>query len=732
MSAEVISLLSSSPVRPSPATSFDRAGGRDTHKYHEQPPRVAETRESPAVPSSSSHTPVDPLVGTKRPSCHQPRPRSRDGDAFLFLSDDFDTTGDLDSSFCSKKPRTSRDLSHIGKRDARPARPQGTNSAAVRSPRRESLRPVGVERRSHLVEDIEFSSSPINLLAEGGGKASQILSDPFASSPREHIPQATPRRAASGHPFDSLPKYPNHHGDWSDGKRPVELRRDQLTNANHKTQPSSKATIIDLSSDPIDSSPRPKPQLDPSNARSNVPWDPISSSAPQTHDIQDLLSSPPPTAGKGKGPCPRPKAVAGGCSSDSDGLPDLDNIDFSKIRAAKLPHNSVSCPTAQTSRPTMKKVSKSTEERDREKKQKTEAREIEKERKRIEKERAKEERVLQKEKDKALAEVNKLRTDKKVSTPEMIVDIPASINSGLKVQIEALLSDLNVEHETWNSSVEHVVKWRRKVTSRFNKEMGFWEPIPLRIQEEGHVLVIVQAPDFVRFVLGEEGRDMEAHVLRMKSTFPNTKLIYLIEGLTPWMRKNRNLLNRQFASAVRNLETSAEPGSSSGQRRHRNNNQPEEYIDEDRIEDALLSLQVLHGTLVHHTNASVETATWVTVFTSHISTIPYRKARDASANAGFCMESGQVLTGDGAKDTYIHMLQQIARLTAPIAYGIVSKYESLTALVRGLEEEGPLALAECRKGANKDGALTDRTIGQAMSKRVYKVFLGRDATSTDV
>ncbi|KAI1311822.1 ERCC4 domain-containing protein [Xylaria venustula] len=728
MAAEVISLLSSSPVEPSSASSFGRTTGRDTHRYHEQPPTDVETRDNAAVPSSSSHTPADPLVGTKRPSCHQPRPRSHDDDAFLFLSDDFDTTGDLDGSFCSKKPRTSRDLSHIGKRDA----PQKPNSAAVRSPRPQSLRPVGVERRNHLVEDIEFSSSPISLPPEGDRKASQILSDPFASSPREHIPQSTPRLSASGDPLDSMPEYSHRNGDWTDRKRPVELQRDKLTNVNYKAQSSAKAIIIDLSSDPIDSYPRPKPQPDPSNTRSNVSWDPISSSAPQTLDIQDLLSSPPPTTGNGKRPCPRPKAVVGGCSSDSDGLPDLDNIDFSKIRAAKPLHNSVSHSTAQTSRPTMKKGAKSIEEKHCEKRQKTEAREIEKERKRIERERAKEERILQKEKDKALAEVNKLRTDKKVSTPEMIVDIPASINSGLKVQIEALLSDLNVEHGTWNSTVEHVVKWRRKVTSRFNKEMGFWEPIPLRIQEEGHVLVIVQAPDFVKLVLGDEGHDIEAHVLRMKSTFPNSKLIYLIESLTPWMRKNRNLLNRQFASAVRNLVTTAEPGPASGQRRHRNNNQPEEYIDEDRIEDALLSLQVLHGTLVHHTNASVETAQWISVFTQHISTIPYRKARDASANAGFCMESGQVLTGDGAKDTYIHMLQQIARLTAPIAYGIVSKYESLTDLVRELEEEGPLALAECRKGANKDGALTDRTIGQAMSKRIYKVFLGRDATSTDV
>ncbi|KAI1422079.1 ERCC4 domain-containing protein [Xylaria sp. FL1777] len=723
MPTEVISLLSSSPVRPSPAaivTSSETAKRLDTRApcraldCDKETPADAESSKNATGPSF--HTLAESLVGTKRTSSYHTRPDGRDGDDFLFLSDDFDTTGDLDGSYC-KKPRMSPGLSRPGKRDNGPAPPQKTKSSLIRSPRREPLGPIRIERRNKLVEDIDFSSSPVNLASDPSRKAHRILSDPFASSPREDISRSTSHHPTYAGSFSSLPKKPNEN-------------RGGRANGDHEAQRSSKTTFIDLLSDPTDSPPRRKPQPNSPNARLKATWDPISSSAPEIHDIQDLLSSPSSTIGER--PRLRPRAMDEGCSSDSDGLPDLDNIDFSKIQATNRPHSSSSRPAAQTAKQTTRKVHRSTEDKDRERKQKAEAREAEKERKRIEKERTKEERLLQKEKEKALAEVNKLRTDKKVSTPEMIVDIPASISSGLKVQIEALLSEINVQHETWNSTVEHVVKWRRKVTSRFNKEMGFWEPTPMRIKDEDHVLVVVQAANFVKFVLGEEGQDLEAHVLDMKTKFPETKLIYLIEGLAPWMRKNRNLLNRQFASAVRNLGTIAEPGPSSGQPRHRNNNQCQEYIDEDKIEDALLSLQVLHETLVHHTNAPVETAQWVAVFTQHISTIPYRKARDASADAGFCMESGQVRTGDGAKDTYIHMLQEIARVTPPIAYGIITKYESVTDLVRGLEEEGPLALAECRKSANKDGALADRTIGQAISKRIHKIFLGRDPTSTDV
>jgi crossover junction endonuclease EME1 len=96
------------------------------------------------------------------------------------------------------------------------------------------------------------------------------------------------------------------------------------------------------------------------------------------------------------------------------------------------------------------------------------------------------------------------------------------------------------------------------------------------------------------------------------------------------------------------------------------------------------------------------------------------------------MESGQVKTGENATDTYTKMLQEIIRITAPVAYGIAVEYPTVQKLVKGLEENGPLALEDCRKCANKDGAFTDRRIGPSISKRVHKVFMGRDPTSWDV
>ena len=60
-----------------------------------------------------------------------------------------------------------------------------------------------------------------------------------------------------------------------------------------------------------------------------------------------------------------------------------------------------------------------------------------------------------------------------------------------------------------------------------------------------------------------------------------------------------------------------------------------EVIDDDMVEDALLSLQLTHGCLVHHTVSMQETSEWISVFTSDISTIPYKCVilRHASPNS---------------------------------------------------------------------------------------------------
>ena len=62
----------------------------------------------------------------------------------------------------------------------------------------------------------------------------------------------------------------------------------------------------------------------------------------------------------------------------------------------------------------------------------------------------------------------------------------------------------------------------------------------------------------------------------------------------------------------------------------------------------------------------------------------------------FCMDSGQVRTGEDKDDTFIKMLQEVVRITPPIAYGIASEYPSVMSLVEAFRRNGPNILEDLR------------------------------------
>lgn len=601
------------------------------------------------------------------------------------------------------------------------------------------LQPAALRRWNTTVDPIQTSSDPFaSSPRQETGKENKIIDlslddtlDFFASSPPLTKDKAKGKEKAGASP--KLVRSVQHTFSSPYSKRYTD-RQAHSPRAHQVLAPSSPMFMDSRTASRM--ADQSKPCGTKGKGKKAVAWDHISSSAPEVNmaDDWDLDVQPP------------RKILA---RSRSDGvdfdLGDPDNFpsdseddlpDLNDLKAAKSKPSASKSIHKVTKRRADTSSKKSLAEIESEKLDKVAAREAEKRRKQREKDDAKEQRRVEKERAAALAEVNKVRTDKKVSTPEMIVGLSTSISPSTKLQIEALLSDLKVTAHSYTSPVNNVVKWRRKVRARFNDAEGHWEPIPERIEPEKHVLVIVPAAEFVELALGPKGADLEAHVLKMQRHHDVHTLIYLIEGLHPFMRKNANARNRQFQAAVRSAgaePTDDAPPPSAQQRKRKAPKPPPPHIDEDLIEDALLSLQVIHNALIHHTSAPIETAQWVTIFTQHISTIPYKHQKETTtASAAFCMESGQVRTGENAHDTYLRMLQEIARVTAPIAYGIAGEFGTVGELVRGLESGGPLVLEDVRKSANKDGAFSERCLGQAVSRRVWKVFTGKDENSTDI
>ena len=280
---------------------------------------------------------------------------------------------------------------------------------------------------------------------------------------------------------------------------------------------------------------------------------------------------------------------------------------------------------AKTSRkPKLTDEEKAAKEREKErekgarKEQKEKEKEEDREKKRLEKEeKAKEKRIAA-----DLAEVNKSKLDKKDSTPEMIVHLPASIaGQSVDTQIRQFLQNLGVDATLYQSPIPNVIRWRRKVKARWNPELGHWEPLEhMHIENEKHIMCIMSAKEFVALAMAQhEEQDVETHVAKLKSAYEDCIPIYLIEGLQIWIRKNRTAENRAYQAKV--LQADQAPTAGNQAKRKKS---PVEIVDEDMIEDALLRLQVMNGCLVHHAMTSLETAEWVANFTQHISTIPYR------------------------------------------------------------------------------------------------------------
>ena len=227
----------------------------------------------------------------------------------------------------------------------------------------------------------------------------------------------------------------------------------------------------------------------------------------------------------------------------------------------------------------------------------------------------KEQKAKDKQREKDLAEANKARHDKKVSTPEMIVDLPHSIQGkSVDTKLREMLKTLGVETSTYTSLLPNVVKWRRKKRVEFDEELGHWVPVPERIVQEEFVACLVEAREFVGMLdenAGEEGLD--AHAKRVKDKWQDAKVLYLIEGLETWVKRGKNKRNREYQAAARGETT-----------RSKDKDSELGVVSEESIEDALLRLQVVNKCLIHHTANNYETAEWVVHFTQHISTVPYR------------------------------------------------------------------------------------------------------------
>ncbi|KAK6500620.1 hypothetical protein TWF506_003388 [Arthrobotrys conoides] len=346
-------------------------------------------------------------------------------------------------------------------------------------------------------------------------------------------------------------------------------------------------------------------------------------------------------------------------------------------------------------------------------------REAQKEQKKAERE----SKNLQRTESQAMSSANKLRGSHVQTTGEMIVNISSDFHtSATGIQLRAILTELKVEsHAPFDSPVPNIIKWQRVVTAEWKPEEDIFVPVPRRIQNENHILTVIQAKEFVNLANAPE--ELDTFIATIKTAYPTCKLIVLIEGLTKLINKSKGNQSRAYAAQVRNRMRVG------GGRETVRVDKAAQAVDEDNVEDALLKLQVIHGCLLFHTQDGTYTAESIGYYTQHISQIPYKHAKSVlNSSANFCMDVGQVPSGKNAEDTYNKLLQTVHMSTAGMAAAIQSEYPSLQKLYRAFLDGGEDVLKDIRVIRNGNG----RALGPAMSRKIARVLMGMDESELEL
>ncbi|KAF3206117.1 hypothetical protein TWF679_009069 [Orbilia oligospora] len=352
-----------------------------------------------------------------------------------------------------------------------------------------------------------------------------------------------------------------------------------------------------------------------------------------------------------------------------------------------------------------------TAERDAARTAKAAEREAQKEQKKAEREA----KILQRSESQAMSSANKLRGSHVQTTGEMIVNISSDFyTSPAGIQLRAILTEIKVEsHAPFDSPVPNIIGWRRVVTAEWNPDEDIFVPVPRKIQNENHVLTVIQAKDFVALTNAPE--ELDIFITKIKTTYPTCKLIVLIEGLTKLINKSKGNQSRAYAAQVRNRMRE------DGGREIVKVDKAAQAVDEDNVEDALLKLQVVHGCLLCHTQDGTYTAESIGYYTQHISQIPYKHAKSVLNNsANFCMDVGQVPSGKNVEDTYNKMLQTVHMSTAGVASAIQGEYPSIQKLYRAFMDNGEDVLKDIRVARTGNG----KALGPAMSRKIARVLTG--------
>ncbi|EPQ29275.1 uncharacterized protein PFL1_03030 [Pseudozyma flocculosa PF-1] len=421
------------------------------------------------------------------------------------------------------------------------------------------------------------------------------------------------------------------------------------------------------------------------------------------------------------------------------------------------------------------------------------AKEAEREAKRLEREFKKAERERAAAEKKRWAEANKLRRGKGDTMKELIVEVDQRLCHGspteailracydsMKERMERDGATVTTMRHEAAAEVPPMITFKRKVRARLDPVRRSWVPLDSEVIESEKVVIVVLDGKQVVNMVEQSSLLARIHAVRDRLA-SGYQLFVLVQGMHRHFSRLINSENRAYTARIRSAlasetaaaanappaastgvgtdgggsaATAASSSSSSSSRRTVSApaiaaaSAETTAALQDKVEMALMRLQVSERCFLVHANGLVDLAEWICTLTGDISLRPYKVVR--SSFLSFCAEGavsgagggalggpgsgGRNTTGQNEVETYRLMLMQIPRVTSHVSSSIMAVYPTLSSLYRAYaacktQHEIDTLLSDCQVDTNVDGTLraaNRRGIGAGLSKRIAAVLMGQD------
>lgn len=211
--------------------------------------------------------------------------------------------------------------------------------------------------------------------------------------------------------------------------------------------------------------------------------------------------------------------------------------------------------------------------------------------------------------------MNRLKT-RKETCPELLAYIPPTLPEGLHNSILSFLEPLGMDTREWNPPTPDVIKFVRKVNAEWDEEGGFFRPCEEYRRDEEWIIHWMKAEKFIELTSADlTGLALRFHMERLKNVVPRAKVILILEGLTALYTRAKNAVKRSHDARARAYIGGQGRGTK---------DDAFQNLDVDAVENALVELQVVYEVRVVQTTSSPDSAEWISILATDISSIPHK------------------------------------------------------------------------------------------------------------